>query len=552
VSTPTASVGLSHRQILVVFSGLMLGMLLAALDQTIVATALPTIVGDLGGLDQLSWVVTAYLLTTTATTPLYGKISDLYGRKLVFQAAIVIFLAGSVLSGVAQSMGQLIAFRAVQGAGAGGLMVLAMAIIGDILSPRERGRYQGYLGAVFALASIGGPLLGGLFTDHLSWRWVFYINLPIGIVALVVTSAVLDLPFERTPHRVDYRGAALLIGSVTSLLLVTVWGGTEYAWGSPVIVGLAVAGIVLGVAFAFQEHRAVEPILPLRLFGNGVFNVTGAAGFLLGVAMFGTIVFLPLFLQVVTGVSATNSGLLLVPLMFGVITSSILSGRLITRTGRYKRFPIAGTILITVGLWLFSTMDATTSRPTVFAYMVVVGLGFGLIMQVLVLAVQNAVEQRDLGTATSAANFFRQLGGSFGVAIFGAIFNNALGERLIALAPVTGGIDASVVQNSPEQIRALPSSTQAALVDAFSGALHTVFLWAVPIGVVAFLAVLLLQELPLREHAYVGGSLEGAGEELAVTFEPVSDPEHPIVLSDGHEAGGLLSDDHPDVDTPSG
>lgn len=501
----TTQVKLTHRQILVVFSGLMLGLFLAALDQTIVATALPTIVGELGGLDHLSWVVTAYLLTSTASSPLYGKVSDLYGRRIVFQFAIVVFLIGSMLAGLAQSMGQLIAFRAIQGLGAGGLIVMTLTIVGDILSPRERGRYQGYIGSVFALSSVAGPLVGGFFTDHLSWRWVFYVNLPIGIVALIVTTTALNLPFVRQPHKVDYAGAGLLVGAVSALLLVTVFGGGEYAWGSPQIIGLGVTGAVLTGLFLMRERRAAEPILPLRLFRNRVYTLTGAAGFILGLAMFGAIVFLPLFLQVVTGATATNSGMLILPLMVGIVGSSILSGRWITKTGRYKRYPVFGMALTVVAMFLLSTMDAATTRPVSSLYMFLLGVGVGMVMQVLVIAVQNAVDHKDLGVATSTNAFFRSLGGAFGTAVFGAILNARLTSLLPRLLPPGSDVDPSLLMGSPAQIRALDPPVQAAVVDGFGQAISTVFLWAVPIAVIALALLVMMPELPLRDTAHVGG-----------------------------------------------
>ena len=498
---------LTTRQLQLVFAGLMSGVLLAALDQTIVATALPTIVGDLGGLSHLSWVVTAYLLASTTSTPLYGKISDLYGRKTVFQAAIVIFLVGSALSGLAQSMGQLIAFRAVQGLGAGGLMALAIAIIGDVVSPRERGRYQGYIGAMFALASVAGPLLGGFLVDNLSWRWAFYVNLPVGLAALLVTSVALDLPFRRTGHTVDYLGAALLVAGVTSVLLVTVWGGDRYGWGSPTILGLAAAGVLLLVAFALHEQRVAEPVLPPRLFRDPVFRVAVATLFLVGVAMFGAIVFLPLFLQVVAGASATNSGLLLLPLMGGIVASSVVVGRVISRTGRYKWYPVAGTALMTLAMGLLATMDAGTSRTTASWYVVLLGVGLGTVMPVMILAVQNAVDQRDLGTATSAATFSRSMGGSFGVALFGAILASRLAQQL-------PGVDPEALQASPARLRALPPAARHAVVEAVANSVHVVFLAAVPVALAAFLVVLFLRERPLRESAHIGG---GADREEALT-----------------------------------
>ncbi|HET7568893.1 MAG TPA: MDR family MFS transporter [Gaiellaceae bacterium] len=495
---------LGHRQILFVYSGLMLGMLLASLDQTIVGTALPTIVGDLGGLEQYSWVVTAYILASTISTPLYGKLGDLYGRKLFFQLAIVIFLGGSILCGISQNMAELIGFRALQGLGSGGLMVGAIAIIGDIVPPRERGRYQGYMGGVFALSSVVGPLIGGFFTDHLSWRWVFYVNLPLGALALVVVAAVLPKTRERLQHRIDVEGAILLAGWAGTLTLGLSWGGTQYAWGSPTIVGLFVAGAVLLVLFALQERRAAEPIIPPHLFSNGIFNASSAMSFLVVLAMFGAIVYVPLFLQVVHGVSATASGLKLLPMMAGVLTASIVGGRVISKIGRYRPFPIAGTVLMTVGMALLSLIGIRTSYAWLALAMLVLGVGMGLIMPVVVLAVQNAVEPRHMGTATSGTMFFRQIGGSFGVAIFGAIFTNRLGYWLPRELPARihlGSKNASALLHSPPaKLKTLPHDVHQGLIVAFEHALHTVFLWAAPFGVLAFVVSLLLREVPLRSR----------------------------------------------------
>ena len=481
-----------------IFAALMLGMFLAALDQTIVATALPTIVGDLGGLNHLSWVVTAYLLASTVSTPIYGKLGDMYGRKPIFQAAILIFLAGSMLAGLSQTMAELIAFRAIQGIGAGGLIVSAQAIIADIVPPRERGRYMGLIGAVFAVASVAGPLLGGFLVDNLSWRWVFYVNMPVGAVALVIVALKLHLHVVRHRHRIDYVGAGLLAGAVSALILATTWGGNQYAWGSGTILGLLTAGVVLLGAFIWQERRAREPIIPLDLFESRVFNVAGAMGFTIGMAMFGAIVFIPLYLQLVYGASPTSSGLRMIPLMAGLLVAAVFSGRLISRIGRYKVFPIVGTAVLVVGMFLLSRLGVGTAPLLASVYMAVVGVGIGLVMQVLVLVVQNDAKPREIGVATSTATFFRSVGGSFGVALFGAIFASQLTDALKKLPPESAKYLAGGVHLSPEQASQLPPDVHAQFLDAFSHSLHGVFLWGMAMAVVPFGLSWLLKEVPLR------------------------------------------------------
>jgi EmrB/QacA subfamily drug resistance transporter len=502
IQEPTTYLG--RRQILTVLGALMLGMLLAALDQTIVSTALPTIVGDLGGLNHLAWVVTAYLLASTISTPLYGKLGDLYGRKPLFQIAIVIFLVGSMLSGLSQNMLELIGFRAIQGLGAGGLMVGAQAIIGDVVPPRERGKYQGMMGGIFALASIAGPLLGGFLTDSASWRWIFYINVPLGAVALVVTSTALPTTARRISHRIDWLGAALLAAGTSSVILLATWGGTQFGWLSAPIVTLAVVGAAVLVTFFVVERRVAEPIIPPRLFRSSVFNVASAVGFVIGFAMFGAIVFLPLFLQLVDGASATSSGLNLLPLMVGLLTASIGSGQLISRTGRYKVFPVAGTALAAVAMLLLSTLTPQTSRLLLSAYMVILGAGLGMVMQVLVLAVQNSAERRDLGVATSSATFLRSIGSSIGVAIFGAIFSSQLATNLRLHLPASalrGNLTPTALQGNPAALQRLPTAIHSGLVTAVSDSLHVVFLTAVPVLVLAFVITLFLREIPLGSRA---------------------------------------------------
>ncbi|MFJ6348580.1 DHA2 family efflux MFS transporter permease subunit [Streptomyces sp. NPDC054835] len=498
---PVPGEGRSHRTVIIAIGALLLGMLLAALDQTIVSTALPTIVSELGGMEHLSWVVTAYMLASTAATPLWGKLGDQYGRKKLFQSAIVLFLIGSALCGIAQNMPQLIAFRALQGLGGGGLMVLSMAIVGDLVSPRERGRYQGLFGAVFGATSVLGPLLGGLFTEHLSWRWVFYINLPIGIVALFVIAAVLHIPVGGTRHTIDYLGTFLIASVATCLVLVASLGGTTWAWGSPQIIGLAVLGVVLLVWFVYVEQRAAEPVLPLKLFRIRTFSLVSVISFIVGFAMFGAMTYLPTFLQIVQGVSPTMSGVHMLPMVVGMLLTSTASGQIVSRTGRWKVFPLAGTAVTALGLLLLHRLTETSSTWEMSVYFFVFGAGLGLVMQVLVLVVQNAVSYQDLGVATSGATFFRSIGASFGVAIFGTVFTNRLTDKLAAALAgqqLPPGAGASQIAADPRAIAALPPELRPSVLHAYATSITDVFLYAAPVVLIGFVVACFLKEDPLR------------------------------------------------------
>ncbi|MEQ0559573.1 MDR family MFS transporter [Amycolatopsis sp. NEAU-NG30] len=490
---------LSRGRVNAVFGAVLLGMLLAALDQTIVGTALPTIVGDLGGAGHLSWVVTSYLLAETIMTVVVGKLGDLFGRKLMFQLSVIVFGVGSFCAGFAGSMVWLIVWRAVQGLGGGGLMVTSTALIADVVPLRERGRYQGVLGSVFGVVTVAGPMLGGFFVDHLSWRWAFYVNIPLVVVVLVVAASAMPNARAAVKPVIDYLGILLIGLAATGLTLVTSWGGTQYAWGSPVILGMAAGSVVLLAAFVFVELRAKEPMLPMRLFRNPVFTVGGIMSFVVGFAMLGALSYLPTYMQYVQGTSATTSGVRLLPMVLALLVASIAAGNAVSRTGRYKIFPLAGAAAMTLGLYLLSRLDTDTGFWEASAYMAVLGLGIGLGMQVLTIAVQNTVDYADLGVATSGVTFLRSIGGSFGAAIFGTVYANQLTPKLAAL-PAPPGVDPRALQ-VPTALHALPEAVSAPVVKAYSDSLHVVFLAAAPVGLLAFALAFFLKEVPLRDTA---------------------------------------------------
>ncbi|MFI6867852.1 MFS transporter [Nocardia sp. NPDC050406] len=509
-TAPAASPSLSRGGVNVVFATVVLGMLMAALDQTIVSTALPTIVADLGGAGHMAWVVTAYLVTEAIATALAGKFGDLFGRKLVFQLSGAIFILGSVIAGMAHGMTLLIVARGIQGVGAGGLMVTSMALIADVIPLRERGKYQGALGAVFGLTTVLGPTLGGLFTDHLSWRWCFYVNVPLAIVMIVMAAKFIPRVRAATKPVVDYLGIALVSIGVTCLILGLEWGGQEYAWGSGMILGLFAGAAAALAAFVAVEFRAEEPMLPMHLFRSNVFTVCSVLSFIVGFAMLGAMTFLPAFLQYVMGVSATASGVQTLPLVVGLFATSIFSGIVVGRTGKYKIFPILGTAIMAVGLYLMSTMDEYTGFWEQSTYMMILGLGIGLTMQVLTIAVQNTVPYADLGTATSGVTFFRTIGSAFGTTIFGTLYTNQLTPNMATALEEAKVVPPQVASN-PEALWSLPFTEIAPIVHAYAESIGYVFRWVVPVAVIGFGVAWLLKQVPLRDSVRAEASDVGGG-----------------------------------------
>jgi EmrB/QacA subfamily drug resistance transporter len=519
------------RSVLVVFIALMLAVLLAILDQTVVSTALPTIVGDLHGVSDLAWVTTVYLLTSTAVLPIYGKLGDQFGRKGLFVFAIALFLVGSILSGLSQNMAELIAFRGLQGLGGGGLMIGAQAIIGDIISPRERGKYMGYFGAVFAVATVAGPLLGGVLTEYVSWRWIFYINVPIGAVALPIVISVLKLPRHQEKHRLDLLGMVLLAATSTTITLFATWGGSTYSWHSAIIIGLIAASVVLAGLFVLAERYAAEPVIPLRLFRSSIFNLAGLVGILVGIAMFGAVGYLPYFLQMVDHASATTSGLLMLPLVAGMLVSSVLSGQLVSKTGRYKIFPIVGTAISAAGMYLLSLMSVTSTKPENSLYMVVLGLGIGLVFQVLVVVVQNAASPRDLGSATAANNYLRQIGGTVGTGIVGSLFASRLVSKLHHMLPAAATAHMPSGQSlTPQLLATLPAAIAHIITVAYAQALTPIFLYLAPLMGLGFLLALFLKEIPLRTTA---NTAQGAAASPEAAGVPAAEADSPAAVPGG-------------------